>query len=152
MIITDITNGISKALYTALGAPIYADYPKQNIKFPCFIVDAINPTQYNELGPVKRRVYDFDIMYFLDDTGDIDDTDGLREIAERMYDVLDIITAGERQILASDMHWRITDGVLHFFVTYTAFVMRVKDNVYMKKLEQNWGVTTNGGNDDGNGN
>ena len=100
---------------------------------------------------MKRRVYDFDIMYFLDATGDIQDTDGLREIAERMYDALEIITAGERQILANDMHWRITDGVLHFFVSYTAFATKIKEKVYMKTLEQNWGVT-DGGNEDDNGN
>lgn len=71
----------------------------KNTLFPCFVTEVINPTQYNELGPVKRRVYD-DIMYFLDATGDIQDTDDCVRLSVCMTHWR-LSQCIERQILAN---------------------------------------------------
>lgn len=145
MIVTDISNGITGALYDYTGAPTYADLPRQNMIFPCFRVLLINPTQYNELGPMRRRSYDFDIQYYLDETGDIEDEDKLRELADDLYSVLEFIKLENGQLVRGwDMNYRITDGILHFYVTYIVFVTKPHEDVpKMKTLKQNW-RTTNG--------
>lgn len=139
--ITELTNGISKALYTATQTVTYAEFPRQDIIFPCFRILVENPTQENELGTRKRRRYDFDIQYFLDETGELDDEEGLRELADRMYDILEVIDLEDGKIRGRDLNWRITDGVLHFFVSYTVWLYKAKEKeTYMKTLDANWEV------------
>lgn len=137
-IVKDITNGISKALYEGVGAPTYTDFPRHGMIFPCFRIMLREPTEFNELGSMRRRTYNYDIQYFLDETGDIEDIEQLRDVAELMFYVLEIIQAGEKKIRGREMRYHITDGVLHFLVTYEAFINIKKDAVKMKTLSQDW--------------
>lgn len=153
MITTDISNGISKALYELTGAPIYVGFSRQNTIFPCYVVDMISSSQKNELSSLKQREYTYDILYFHDETGDIEDEESLCEIAEAMYSALEFIDVNNYKAFGRNMNYRITDGVLHFFVTYTVFVDRVPQKLTrMQKLIQENEVKQDERNEDGESN
>lgn len=144
MIVTDISNGISKALYELTGAPIYVGFSHQNTIFPCYVVEMISSSQKDELRTLKQREYTYDILYFYDETGDIEDEESLCEIAEAMYSALEFIDVGNYKAFGRNMNYRITDGVLHFFVTYTVFVDRVPQKLTrMQRLIQETEVKQN---------
>lgn len=147
-IYSGVTDGISSALYGALKTPTYTDFAKQNIIFPCFRIFAIEPEQDNHLINRYRRTYNFDIQYFHDENGEIEDYEGLMSLADDLFFILEVITIGNGvKVRAQEMSHRITDGVLHFFVTYEFFIDRIPKDVKMETLDQDWGVK-NGNNEE----
>lgn len=140
-IYSDLTSGISRALYNSTKAPTYTDFAKQNIIFPCFRILAIEPEQDNHLINRYKRTYNFDIQYFADENGDIEDYEKLMALADDLFFILEIITIGhDVKVRGLNMSHRITDGVLHFFVTYEFFVDKLPKDVKMEELEQDWRI------------
>lgn len=140
-IYSDLTSGISRELYKATKAPIYTDFAKQNIIFPCFRIFAIEPEQDNHLINRYKRTYNFDIQYFANKNGDVTDYEGLMSLADDLFFILEIINFGYGvKVRGLNMSHRITDGVLHFFVTYEFFVDKLPKDVKMETLDQDWRI------------
>ena len=90
--------------------------------------------------------HDFGIRLFFNDADEVTDADTAAEIAEVLYDVLEYITVSTGQKLrGTRMSNRITDGVLHFFVSYDFFILKPREpGTKMQTLDFNEGVKTNG--------
>lgn len=148
-IYSGVTDGISSALYSATKTPTYTDYARQNIIFPCFRIFTIEPEQDNHLMNRYKRSYNFDIQYYANKNGDITDYEALNALADDLFFILEIITIGHGvKVRGQDMSHRITDGVLHFFVTYEFFVDRIPKDVKMETLDQDWRLK-HGNNEEG---
>mgnify|MGYP000034465622 CR=1 FL=1 len=145
-VLTEVVNGISTALYKATGCPVFTEEGKNNITFPCFYVSLLNDEREQHLDKRYMSEHDFDIRLFFNDADEVTDVDTAAEIAEVLYDVLEYITVSTGQKLrGTKMSNRITDGVLHFFVSYDFFILKPREpGTKMQTLDFNEGVKTNG--------
>lgn len=126
--VKSITEGIAAALSQQTSYAVYTDYHKQHARFPCFYVELIDASQEQELGTRYWREYAFDILLFLDKNGEIKDRRGLTAMADTLFMALEYITVnGSQKLRGTEMSYRITDNVLHFFVSYNMHVKKVFD-------------------------
>lgn len=133
--INAVIGGISNALFAAFGEryEIFDDEIKQDLKEPCFFIACINPAC--RLFPGKRyfRTNNFCVHYF-------PETDTKKrecmDVAERMLECLEVITADGTKIRGTKMKYEVVDGVLHFFVNYDCFMYRVEQQTaVMEKVK-----------------
>lgn len=136
---TEIVNGLAKALHTVKAYPVYVDFPRNDMQFPCWRIKLTDDaTDTLMVGDRYQQEYNFDIWMILNEDAEITDVRGqVVNLAETLCYALEVITLADgSKIRGSNIRWRITDGILHFFVTYAPFVRRVKDKVeVMKKLD-----------------
>lgn len=126
--IKSITEGLAAVLSQQTGYAVYTDYHKQHAHFPCFYVELIDASQEQELGNRYWREYAFDVLLFLDKNGEIKDRRALTAMADTLFMALEYITVDGGQMLrGTEMSYRITDNVLHFFVSYNMHVKKVID-------------------------
>lgn len=126
--VKSITEGIAAALSQQTSYVVYTDYHKQHACFPCFYIELIDASQEQELGPRYWREYAFDILLFLDKNGEIKDRRALTAMADTLFMALEYITVdGSQKLRGTEMSYRITDNVLHFFVSYNMHVKKVLD-------------------------
>lgn len=80
------------------------------------------------VGDRYQQEATFDVWMILNERGEIDDVRGqVIALAESlMYDLELIALDDGTKLRGSDLHYRITDGVLHVFVTYATFTRRIK--------------------------
>lgn len=132
--INEIIKGISKALYTEFGEDyrIFSESIEQGLKEPCFFILCINPT--HELFFWRRyfRENDFCIHYF--PKSEHRKREECQEVAERMMECLEVVSAADVQIRGTKMKYEMEDGVLHFFVNYDCFVFRIKHEDEMEDM------------------
>lgn len=123
--VKSITEGIAAALSQQTSYAVYTDYHKQHAHFPCFYVELIDASQEQELGNRYWREYAFDILLFLDNNGEIKDRRALTAMADTLFMALEYITVdGGQNLRGTEMSYRITDNVLHFFVSYNMHVLK----------------------------
>lgn len=128
--VTEITKGIAAALHGQTGYVVYMDQHKQKPHFPCFYIELIDASQEQELGNRYWREYAFDLQLFMDETGELTDRASLRSLADALFMTLEYVTvSGNRKLRGTDMSYRITDNVLHLFVSYNLHVLKVPDDV-----------------------
>lgn len=138
MIDIDIIEGVAAAVHKALGVPIHIEHKENSMTFPCVYVKAIEPTLALHRGEMYENTIDLDVMYFNDDTERIDDTRAIIDKARILFDVLEYIDIKGRKIRGDKMKYRITDGVLHFFVTYSNIItLKGEREPNMKHLDVN---------------
>ena len=125
--INSVIGGISAALDMEFGEgyTIYSEEVKQGFKEPCFFITALEPSENRFLANRFFRSQPFCIQYFPHNRqsprAECADT------AERLYGLLDFITAGGDLIRGTQMHHSITDDILSFFVNYNYFTIRQED-------------------------
>lgn len=126
--INSVIAGISAALNMEFGEEytIYSEAVKQGFKEPCFFITALEPSNNRFLGNRFFRRQPFCVQYF-PKSGSQPSAECL-DTAERLYELLDIITAGGDPIRGTRMSHKITDGVLSFFVNYDYFTIRRTDD------------------------
>ena len=123
--VKSITEGIAAALSQQTSYAVYTDYHKQHAHFPCFYVELIDASQEQELGNRYWREYAFDVLLFLDRNGEIKDRRSLTAMADTLFMALEYITVdGGRKLRGTEMRYRITDNVLHFFASYNMHVLK----------------------------
>lgn len=142
--INEILNGISSALFNSFKYPIYIDEIKADAQFPCFVIETLNTEQTHIMDIRYSRRNDFDIMFFISDDDYIEDQqEQINPITEDLYFDLEYITLSDGSLLNGiDMSHRVTDGILHFKVSYEYHILKNKHNTDpMLTLHQNQEVT-----------
>ena len=135
--INRIFDAISSRLDAVYELPVYGDKDvEQGLNEPCFFVASLNPAQRQLIGQRYRRSHPFDIHYFPESSGNYPE---MLDVGSRlMVDMLLIEDSEGTKYRGSQMSFEITDGVLHFFVTYPE-VVRIypkDDPVTMQELEE----------------
>ena len=143
--INEILNGISSALFNSFKYPIYIDEIKADAQFPCFVIETLNTEQTHIMDIRYSRRNDFDVMFFISDDDYIEDQKvQMNPITEDLYFDLEYITLSDGSLLNGiDMSHRVTDGILHFKVSYEYHILKTKqDKDPMLTLHQNQEVNT----------
>lgn len=142
--INEIQNGIASVLFKSFKYPIYIDEIKADAQFPCFVIETLNTEQKHLLDVRYERRNDFDIMFFISDDDYIEaQQEQINPITEDLYFDLEYITLSDGSLLNGiDMSHRVTDGILHFKVSYEYHILKNKHNTDpMLTLHQNQEVT-----------
>ena len=142
--INKIQNGIASVLFKSFKYPIYIDEIKSDAQFPCFVIETLNTEQTHLLDIRYERRNDFDIMFFISDDDYIEaQQEQINPITEDLYFDLEYITLSDGSLLNGiDMSHRVTDGILHFKVSYEYHILKNKHNTDpMLTLHQNQEVT-----------
>ena len=75
-------------------------------------------------------------MYYANNLDVVTDTRKLIDIPRVLYQLLEFVQVGERTIMGTGMKYKISDGVLHFFVTYENILRAVSKPIdHMKRME-----------------
>lgn len=127
-----VLDGITLALRSAYpDSIIESENIEQGLKAPAFIVLLVNAEQVQQVGPRYKRLPRFDVLYF--------PKKGREEcyaIADELCSVLELITLpGGDMLRGTDMSFEVSEGVLHFLVSYNHFVYREADDTMMEKLK-----------------
>lgn len=136
--INTIINGIAGALHRTFGDThaIYKESVKQDLKEPCFIIVALQPTSENANHGHYLRNYPFDITFIPE--SETDSKSEMYRTAESLFLILDYINVLDNLRRGIKMRYEIVDDVLHFFVTYTMYVKElVEPAPMMETLEYN---------------
>ncbi|WP_313731420.1 phage tail terminator family protein [Cohnella nanjingensis] len=131
-----VRDGVNAVLDAAFpGVEIHGEEIKQGLKEPCFFVKLLDAAADRELGRRYRRILSFDIHYFGRDNREMHD------VAEKLYDILDVLNVGVGAFPGMAMKHEIVGRVLHFFVDYTFLVWRQRpDDPVMGTMEQSGGL------------
>lgn len=125
-VINEIIEGLAKKLHSLTGYPVYVDMKKNNVQFPCFYLKQLEQSQELELDRRYRQEHAFDIWYMQDELSDV--REEAHKLAEAFFMELEYITLPDGSIIrGSDMHYRITDGALHFFVSYNLYILKERE-------------------------
>ncbi|MBQ8248498.1 MAG: hypothetical protein IJY93_01265, partial [Clostridia bacterium] len=127
-----VLDGITLAIRLAYpGSHIESDSLEQGLETPAFILLLVSGEQIAQVGSRYKRPSRFDVLYF--------PTKGREEccaVADELRSVLELITLPSGDMLrGTGMSFEITDGVLHFFVSYNHFVCRKADETMMEKIK-----------------
>ena len=128
MMIDDIEDGIAAKLYEIFGDgyEIELDELKQDFKPPGFWILELATPQTHVIRNRYLRNYNFDVQYF-PSSPDGAVTREINRVSDALLLGLEYITAGSDLIRGTDIHYEVQDDVLHFFVTYERFVLKVPD-------------------------
>lgn len=136
MVDSDVLTAVSKAVHKALNVPIYLEFKENNITFPCAYIKVIEPSMNRHVGELHNISLDLDIMYYANNLDVVTDTRKLIDIPRVLYQLLEFVQVGERTIMGTGMKYKISDGVLHFFVTYENILCAVSKPIdHMKRME-----------------
>ena len=136
MVDSDVLTAVSKAVHKALNVPIYLEFKENNITFPCAYIKVIEPSMNRHVGELHNISLDLDIMYYANNLDVVTDTRKLIDISRVLYQLLEFVQVGERTIMGSGMKYKISDGVLHFFVTYENILRAASKPIdHMKRME-----------------
>ena len=119
----EILQGAAGALRSVCGeAEIYRDEVQQGLSPPCFFLGVLKPGYTPLLG--RRSLYrcPLDVQYFPRAPGALG---VLYAMAETLAGALEFIVLPDGSIAhGTGMDFEVEDGVLHFFVTYSAVLFR----------------------------
>lgn len=132
--INDVRHAVMAALNRQFPTiKIYGEEIVQGFEAPAFFVKLLSAVQTQELGPRYMRMHSFDVHYFSLD----DKNEDAHDIAEKLYEVLEVIEYNGVQYRGTNMNHEIVDRVLHFFVDYNVHVRRVAPEApMMQNMEQ----------------
>lgn len=130
MIRSMISSAIGEAYPDAV---IYKEQVGQ-IERPAFYVGEIKADQARRIGNHYRRTYSMVIRYFPPEDG-LTDYDNLSDIADKLYASLEYLQYDGRRGRGYDMHHRIEDNVLQFFMTIQMALKRPDNNPKMENIE-----------------
>lgn len=116
-------NNVRDAVVGALadsfpGIKVSDEEIKQGLGTRRFYVKLLGADQQTQIGSRYWREHLFDVHYFGPDNAN------LHDVAERLYDVLELIPTEGRAMRGIRMRHETVDGVLHFFLTVQFRVAR----------------------------
>ena len=145
--INRIIEGLGAKLHALTGYPVYVDFKKNNVQFPCFRLKLLEQSSEHVLGGRYMQEHRFDIWYILNDADEVTDSrKEIHEMAEALFMALEyIILEDGTQVRGEEMSYRVTDGILHFFVAYNVFVLKERPRAEkMQTLNAKGGVKHGG--------
>lgn len=128
-----ILDGITLALRASYPeCQIESDTIEQGLTPPAFLVLLADVEQVRQIGERWKRIPRFDILYF--------PKKGREEcykVADDLCTVLELITLpGGGLLRGTEISFEVTDGVLHFMVSYNHFIRRESgEQIYMSELK-----------------
>lgn len=126
-----IIDGITLALRTAYpDYQIESDTIEQGLTPPAFLVLLVDVEQVRRVGERWRRLPRFDILYF-----PMKGQEECYAVADNLCMALELITLPGGDLLrGTEISYEVTDGVLHFMISYNHFVYRPTEETYMGDL------------------
>lgn len=127
-----IIDGITLALRTAYpDRQIESDTIEQGLTPPAFLVLLVDVEQVRQVGERWRRLPRFDILYF-----PMKGREECYEVADNLCANLELITLPGGDLLrGTEISYEVTDGVLHFMISYNHFIYRPTEETYMGDLK-----------------
>lgn len=127
-----ILDGITLALRTEFPKQqVFDDEIRQGLHPGAFNVVLVNASQQQIVGERYRRILLFDVLYY-PRCGRED----CLKIADRLSLLLNVISLPDGDLIrGSGMEFEIIDGVLHFYVRYTHYILRTADEETMNDLK-----------------
>lgn len=141
--VNSILNAVTKQLGTNFGDTYhyYVEDIEQKFTKPCFTVDMLLPVQRSRSPVLYDRVMPLVLHYFTDNEATTKQE--LYDKAEQLFDCLEHLNFEGDLLRGEDISWRITEGVLQFFITYRFIAKRVTaENDLFEVLEET-SITTN---------
>lgn len=131
-----ILDGVAEALRTVKKCPVLINDVGPMLKYPLWRIKILDDVEIERL--VQERFQysmDLDLWYLLNERGEIHDVQAeIIDLTDRLFFALEFIEANGTKVMGSEMHYRITDGVLHFFLTYTWQTVRTAEETQMERL------------------
>ena len=116
-----ILDGITLALRSAFpGSHIESNAVKQGLRQPAFIVLLVNAEVTDYPAQRKKRLPRFDVLYF--PKAGREDCYGVADTLTEVLEVIDL--PGGDKLRGTDISFQVTDGVLHFLVSYNHFTYK----------------------------
>lgn len=134
-----IITGIAQALAEAFpGAEIYQEAVHQDFKEPCFFIQPLSVSEKDFIGGRRQITCPVTVIYF---PGSQDAPCAeIASVGAQLFPTLGSITTEGLVLRGSDLHSETVDGVLHFFATYTLFLVPISDKAPMGALAQATGI------------
>lgn len=123
-------NKLIEGIATKLNSE-YPDYNKyienvpQGFKEPCFFIKPLNPQETKVMKNRYKKQIPCVIQCFSENN-----TTFLYDVAEKLYYILEYINLGEDLIRGIKPKFEIVDDVLHFFINYNFYVLKVPSTEY----------------------
>ncbi len=133
----EILDGVAEAVRTVEKCSVLINDVGPNLTYPLWRIKILDDAEIERLVQGRFQYsMDLDIWYILNERGEIKDLQGeIIDVAERLVFALEFISAGGRKFMGSEMHYRVTDGVLHFFVTYKWQTVQTAEEPKMESLK-----------------
>lgn len=127
-----ILDGITLALRTAFpDSHIESNAVKQGLRPPAFIVLLVSAEVSPYPAQRQKRLPRFDVLYF-PKAGN----EECYSMADTLCEMLELIDLpGGDKLRGTDMSFEVTDGVLHFLVSYHHFAYKQIEEVKMGTLK-----------------
>ena len=119
---------------------IYVEDVAQGLEEPCFLITALETTSTAYSQGRIGFTYPFDIKYFPKIESSRSEMDA---VADKLIGAMYMFPLDDDSLVhGTDMHYRLEDGVLHFFVSFKCVLHRKsgEDRTMMEELEQHGGV------------
>lgn len=128
-----IMAGINNALHNEFGYGSYTEGVEHGTERPYFLVNAIN--QMVQEYPCRRSKIknSFFIQYFPIPEGRA--AEECHNVAERMMLCLKMVDVSGQILHGYGMNYRVTGGVLGYYVNYNFFTRRDKTVTYMESMD-----------------
>ncbi|MBR1697093.1 MAG: hypothetical protein IJ712_02575 [Anaerovibrio sp.] len=133
----DLITGVMTRLRDTFGedTTVYFDEVKQELNEPCFFVRTLEVSQELVVRNRYRRIYHLDIEYHPEDRQQT--AREIADVANVMLMAMEYIHIGENLTRGTNIRYEVQDKVLHFFVDYDFFVLKVlEEEEYMETLTQ----------------
>ncbi len=127
-----VLDGITLALRASYpDSQIESNSIEQGLTPPAFIVHLVSSEQVARVGRRWKRLPRFDILYFPKKG-----REECYDVADELCGVLELITLPSDDLLrGTDMNFEVTDGVLHFLISYNHFVCHDETGDSMNNIE-----------------
>ena len=145
-IINEVIKGISSKLHKLTKYSVYVDVKKNYVVFPCFYLKQLDQSQELSVGNRYWQEHSFDIWFMpnaADEGSDV--REEIHKMAEAFFVELEYITLSDGSVIrGTDMHYRTTDGALHFFVSYNLFILKEREKAEKMQSLKAEGAIKNG--------
>jgi len=132
----EIMKGISRKLKLTFGEGFEVYFSKevrQGVEEPAFFIAWITSTQRHMIDDRWELRSSFDVHYFPAEDGSNTE---LVETGRRLFEELEFVELLNGDLVhGTEMRQETMDGVLHFFVDYNVFLLRIADEIPMETMD-----------------
>ncbi len=124
--LSEVTTAIQNALSVAFGNEysVYTKEMEQGYLKPCFFIGLADSSQKRVVGKRYLNNYSFEIKLIPSESGDNLE---IYKVAEKMNEVLKVITVGQDPLSGRDLHYKTLEGNLYFYASYNFYITEVFD-------------------------
>lgn len=128
-----LVDAISMAIHAWFGDgyEIYTENIKQDLAEPCFFIETVETSGGQYLGRKHKRENNLCIHYF-PKTADM--SEECRGVADQLYELMEELPFLDGKIRGRNMKAKVEDDVLHFFVDYDRFTVRIPETEAMELM------------------